>query len=182
MRKMQMDEQMKRQMNRRMKDQTNETVAHSKMSAQQRQKQVALETKAEKEAVRQRNFEQRQQEENKARHMKHMILAQKQQAAQQRELNLIDRQNRTRQQLEEKLNREANDQANYEADVQRMEREELELINRLKNTKLMEEAAHTELENALTDPEPGQRLAQTQSQFSSSRGRAKPASRGGRRM
>ena len=57
MRKMQMDEQMKRQMNRRMKDQTNETVAHSKMSAQQRQKQVALETKAEKEAVRQRNQE-----------------------------------------------------------------------------------------------------------------------------
>lgn len=50
----------------------------------------------EKEAVRQRNLEQRQMEENKARHMKHMILAQKQQAAQQRELNLIDRQNRTR--------------------------------------------------------------------------------------
>ena len=46
-----------------------------------------------------------------------------------------------------------------------MEREELELINRLKNTKLLEEAAHNELEGALTDPDPGQRLAQTQSQF-----------------
>jgi hypothetical protein len=44
-----------------------------------------------------------------------------------------------------------------------MEREELELINRLKNTKLLEEAAHNELEGALTDPDPGQRLAQTQS-------------------
>lgn len=31
-----------------------------------------------------------------------------------------------------------------------MEREELELIMRLKNTKLLEEAAHGELENALT--------------------------------
>ena len=50
--------------------------------------------------------------------------------------------------------------------MQRMEREELELINRLKNTKLLEEAAHNELEGALTDPDPGQRLAQTQSQFS----------------
>ena len=64
-----------------------------------------------------------------------------------------------------------------------MEREELELINRLKNTKLLEEAAHNELEGALTDPEPGQRLAQTQSSFSGRGGRGgKPGSRGGRRM
>lgn len=67
-----------------------------------------------------------------------------------------------------------------------MEREELELINRLKNTKLMEEAAHNELEGALTDPEPGQRLAQTQGTFSGGRGGARggkgPGSRGSRRM
>ena len=44
-----------------------------------------------------------------------------------------------------------------------MEKEELELIMRLKNTKLLEEAAHNELEGALTDPEPGHRRAQTQS-------------------
>lgn len=63
-----------------------------------------------------------------------------------------------------------------------MEREELELINRLKNTKLLEEAAHNELEGALTDPDPGHRLAQTQSQISG-RGRGgKPVSRGSRRM
>lgn len=94
----------------------------------------------------------------------------------------MERQNRTRQQIEEKLAREAEEQASYEADVARMEREELELINRLKNTKLLEEAAHNELEGALTDPEPGQRLAQTQSQFSQ-RGRGgKPVSRGGRRI
>jgi len=45
----------------------------------------------EKEATKQRNQEQRAMEENKARHMKNMILAQKQQAAQQRELNLMER-------------------------------------------------------------------------------------------
>ena len=61
-------------------------------------------------------------------------------------------------QLEEKLAREADEQAQYEADVQRMEREELELINRLKNTKLMEENAHNDLEDALTCEEPGQKL------------------------
>jgi len=33
-----------------------------------------------------------------------------------------------------------------------MEREELELINRLKNTKLVEEQAHQHLEHALNDP------------------------------
>jgi len=77
--------------------------------------------------------------------------------------------------------REAEEQSQYEADVAKMEREELELINRLKNTKLMEEAAHNELEGALTDPDPGQRLAQTQSSFSG-RGRGKTGARGGRRM
>ena len=76
---------------------------------------------------------------------------------------MVDRQMRTRAQIEEKLAREAEEQAAYEADVQRMEREELELINRLKNTKLLEEAAHNELEGALTDPNPAARLAATQS-------------------
>lgn len=80
------------------------------------------------------------------------------------------------------MQREAEEQQAYEADVQRMEREELELINRLKNTKLLEEAAHNELEGALTDPNPAQRLAQTQSSFSGRGGRGKASSRGGRRV
>lgn len=96
-------------------------------------------------------------------------------------MDLMNRQQRTRQQIEEKLAREAEEQAQYEADVQRMEREELELINRLKNTKLLEEAAHNELEGALTDPDPGQRLALA-TQGSGRGSRAKPGSRGGRRM
>lgn len=41
-----------------------------------------------------------------------------------------------------------------------MEREELELIMRLKNTKMLEEQAHNELESALTDPNPEQKLSQ----------------------
>ena len=40
----------------------------------------------------------------------------------------------------------------YEMEVKRMEKEDLELINRLKDTKILEEQAHNQLENALTDP------------------------------
>ena len=67
--------------------------------------------------------------------------------------------------------------------MQRMEREELELINRLKNTKLLEEAAHSEIEGALNDPNPAARLRETESSsFSGRGGRAKASSRGGRRF
>lgn len=41
----------------------------------------------------------------------------------------------------------------HEASVQKMEMEELELIKRLKNTQMMQQAALQELENALV---PGQ--------------------------
>lgn len=63
----------------------------------------------------------------------------------------MERQSRTRQTLEEKLAREHMEQNQHELDVQRMEQEELALINRLKNTKMMEESAHNELEKALTE-------------------------------
>lgn len=49
----------------------------------------------------------------------------------------------------------------YEAEVARMEKEELELINRLKNTKLVEEQAHAHLERAYNDPLESQALLAT---------------------
>lgn len=54
-------------------------------------------------------------------------------------MDLIEKQNRTRAQIEEKLNREQQEQMLYENEVSRMEQEELDLIMRLKNTKLVEE-------------------------------------------
>ena len=66
--------------------------------------------------------------------------------------------------------------------MQRMECEELELINRLKNTKLLEEAAHNELEGALTDPNPSAKLAEVQAAGGRGGRGAKPGSRGGRRV
>lgn len=91
-------------------------------------------------------------EEGRANQIKQLTMMQKQEAANKRQVDFITRQNRTRAQIEEKLNREAHEQNMYESEVQRMEREELELINRLKNTKLVEEQAHHQLEKALNDP------------------------------
>ena len=55
--------------------------------------------------------------------------------------------------MHEKMAREDNQRLEHEASVQKMEMEELELIKRLKNTQMMQQAALQELENALV---PGQ--------------------------
>ena len=56
-RKQQMDEAHRCQMNKQAKEQGKNTVNHSKMAAAARQKQLALETKSEKEMARMRNNE-----------------------------------------------------------------------------------------------------------------------------
>lgn len=55
-------------------------------------------------------------------------------------------------QIEEKLAREAHEQMMYEHEVAKMEAEEMELINRLKNTKMVEEQAQQHLEQAYSKP------------------------------
>jgi hypothetical protein len=60
---------------------------------------------------------------------------------------------RARNQMHEKMAREDHERLGHEASVQKMEMEELELIKRLKNTQMMQQAALQELENALV---PGQ--------------------------
>lgn len=57
----------------------------------------------------------------------------------------------------------------YEAEVQRMEREEMELIDRLKNTKLLEEATKNEIENAKVD-DPASRMNKSTASASNRKG------------
>jgi len=57
-------------------------------------------------------------------------------------MDLIDKQNRTRSVIEAKLNREKEEQQQYEDQIARMEKEEMDLITRLKNTKLLEDQAY----------------------------------------
>ena len=68
-----------------------------------------------------------------------MIKIQQQEAMTKRSLEFQQKQYRARAMIEEKLNRELTEQQLYEMEVARMEKEELELINRLKNTKILEE-------------------------------------------
>ena len=53
--------------------------------------------------------------------------------------------------MHEKMAREENQRLAYESSVQKMEMEELELIQRLKNTQMMQQAAFQQLENALVN-------------------------------
>lgn len=55
MRQQQMEEEMKRQMNRRFKEATVDQVQNAKLAATQKQKAMALDTKAEKQVTRMRN-------------------------------------------------------------------------------------------------------------------------------
>lgn len=88
----------------------------------------------------------------KAARMSQMIKQQKQEAAMKKEQDFIDRQNKIKAQIEEKMQREAYEQMMYEQEVARMEREEEELINKLKATKSLEDSAKRDLEKAYTDP------------------------------
>lgn len=81
--------------------------------------------------------------------------------------------------MEEKLHREAFEQNLYESEVARMEKEELELINRLKNTKLVEEQAHQHLERALNDPIDNAQNSQMQASHSTMNQSKKGASKAG---
>lgn len=127
-------------------------IGRSKMSSSVKTKNEALDTKYTKKETRARWEQQKRLEEQKAQQMKLMIRYQQQEAQQKRQMDLIEKQNRTRSQIEGKLQREAYEQNLYEKEIGRMEQEELELIMRLKNTRLLEEQAHFELESAIKDP------------------------------
>ena len=57
---------------------------------------------------------------------------------------------KTQQQLEEKAYQEQQTRFEQESMVTKMEQEELELIQRLQNTQLLQKAAYDDLENALS--------------------------------
>ena len=61
----------------------------------------------------------------------------------------MEKQNKAKTQIEEKMMREEQQRLEHEAMVARMEQEELELIQRLQNTQLLQKAAYEDLENAL---------------------------------
>ena len=136
------DQQNRQNMLAMQREQVNSAVSHNKRVAQMKTMQTALDTKTEKQMMREAIQYNKQEAEVKASQLKQKIRYQQQSAQSRRQQDLVEKQNRTRSQLQHKMQREMNEQAAYEAEVARMEQEELELINRLKNTKLVEEQTH----------------------------------------
>lgn len=95
---------------------------------------------------------QRQQEYLKNTSLKHMIKQQATEAQERKKRDLAEKQERARQQIANKMMSEEEQRLNHEAMVQKMEQEELELIQRLQNTQLLQKAAYEDLENALGTP------------------------------
>ena len=82
-------------------------LQESKLVANAKVRDAAYEAKMEKAMTKQRYEAQRRQEEHKAHQMKLMISQQKADARTKKEFEQIDKSNRTRGQIEEKLQREA---------------------------------------------------------------------------
>lgn len=111
---------------------------------------------------------QKQQEYLKNTSLKQMIKFQQKEAQEKRNRDLLEKQARTRQQIEEKAQREEMKRIEHEQMVSRMEQEELELIQRLQNTQLLQKAAYEDLENALVN---GSQLGDSRPGTSSQKGR-----------
>lgn len=93
----------------------------------------------------------------------------------------MDKHDRARQQVEEKMMREEQQRLDHEAMVARMEQEELELIQRLQNTQLLQKAAYEDLESALSGDGESV-MEQSRPGTSSKNGRmSKPSSKAGAR-
>jgi hypothetical protein len=66
-----------------------------------------------------------------------MIKGQQREAQDKRQRDLIERQMRAKMQIEDKMIREEQKRIEHQSMIERMEREELELIQRLQNTQLL---------------------------------------------
>ena len=92
---------------------------------------------------------QKHQEHLKNNSLKQMIKSQQQEAKEKKQRDLIEKQMRAKQQIEDKMMREEQKRIEHQSMIERMEREELELIQRLQNTQLLQKAAYEDLESAL---------------------------------
>ena len=81
--------------------------------------------------------------------IKTLIKSQQDDARDKKQRDLFDKKMKARQQMQEKMAREETLRFEHEGQVSKMEMEELELIKRLKNTQMKQQAAFQELENAL---------------------------------
>ena len=89
------------------------------------------------------------QEQLKNSSLKQMIKSQQIEAREKKQRDFMEKQMHAKQQIEDKMMREESKRIEHQTMIERMEREELELIQRLQNTQLLQKAAYDDLESAL---------------------------------
>ncbi len=134
---------------RAIKEQNRQNVDQTRRNLEEKVKRDVDTVKNEKRE--QRDYMQviKQQEYVKNNSLKQMIKGQQVEAREKKQRELIEKQMRAKQQVEDKMMREEQKRIEHQAMIERMEREELELIQRLQNTQLLQKAAYDDLENAL---------------------------------
>lgn len=93
----------------------------------------------------------KQQEQLRNASMKQMIKNQEMELVDKKRKDEQERKARGRQELCRKILEENQRRINIEMEVARMEQEELELIQRLQNTQMLQKAAYDDLEGALSN-------------------------------
>jgi len=135
-----------------LKDSIKEGILTGKTNAYLFKKEEAERVKSEKIETRDLLDMQRDQDLLKNTTMIQMIKTQEKEVLEKKKRDLAEVQAKARSNLEEKIIKEERDRKNREAEVTRLEHEELELIRRLQNTQAHQETAYVELENALRSP------------------------------
>jgi len=164
------EERLKQLQNKMSKESMKEALINGKTNSFLKKKEEAERVKVEKSETRDIMEMQKEQELLKNASIKQMIKNQEKELAEKKKRDFAEKQARSRADLEEKIMKEDDGRRQREAEVARLEEEELELIRKLQNTQLHQEAAYAELENALSSTAS---MRNTATEFSNSR----PASR-----
>jgi hypothetical protein len=120
--------------NRNLKDQMRANVDQTKRNFEDKVKRDVDYVKQEKRDQKDFLQVQKHHEQIKNHSLKQMIRGQQLEAQNKRQREFQERQMRAKQQIEDKMLREEGKRVEHQGMIERMEREELELIQRLQNT------------------------------------------------
>jgi hypothetical protein len=129
---------------------------------QMKKRTQAEQIKFEKQEQLEQAYLQREQEHLKNSSVKQMIKSMELGLQDKKSREQAERKARARQELISKILQENATRLQIESEVVRMEQEELELINRLQNTQMLQRAAYDDLENALSSHDSSQIMRQQQ--------------------
>ena len=171
----QLEEKMLAERNQNMKNQIKDGIQMTKEMQLTKAQEEAERLKLEKREQREFLNMQKQQEYLKNANMKQMIKIQEQEVEEKRRKDIADKKARNRLELQQKIIAENQRRMHIESEVSKMEQEELELIQRLQNTQLLQKQAYEDLETAIQNPND---MSQSQREFSPLKG-VRPQTSGG---